>query len=98
MESLRAILALSAQHGFKIRQIDIVGAFLNGYLDEEIYMNPPKGLEDESDSGLVWQLVKALYGLKQSGRVWNQRIHDFLTTDLQFIRVRADPCIYIRDD
>ena len=65
MDSLRMILAIAAQRGMTLRQFDVVGAYLNAELEEEVYMRQPPGYDD--GSGRVCRLLKALYGLKQAG-------------------------------
>lgn len=95
-ESIRLILALAAQGKLHLRQIDIVGAFLNGTLQEEIYMKQPGMNTEQSKDNMVYLLRKALYGLKQSGRVWNDRFDKFITQKLLFVRIKADPCVYVR--
>ncbi|GJP60772.1 hypothetical protein CLOP_g17997 [Closterium sp. NIES-67] len=62
--TLRVLLAIAALLGWKIRQMDIVTAFLNGIILEEVYMKQPEGLDD--GSGRVCRLKKAIYGLKQA--------------------------------
>ncbi|GJP57284.1 hypothetical protein CLOM_g16305 [Closterium sp. NIES-68] len=64
--TLRVLLAIAALLGWKIRQMDIVTAFLNGIILEEVYMKQPEGLDD--GSGRVCRLKKAIYGLKQAPR------------------------------
>ncbi|GJP85230.1 hypothetical protein CLOP_g15355, partial [Closterium sp. NIES-67] len=66
--TLRVLLAIAALLGWKIRQMDIVTAFLNGIIMEEVYMKQPEGLDD--GSGRVCRLKKAIYGLKQAPRAW----------------------------
>jgi transposase InsO family protein len=94
-ESFRIILAIAAQHALYLRQIDIVGAFLNGKIDDEIYMNQPEGFIVKGQENKVCRLNKALYGLKQAGMIWNQNLDDFLRTVLNFQQTRADPCVYV---
>lgn len=94
--SLRMILALAAQRSLELRQLDVVGAYLNGTVDEEIYMTLPKEFQ-KPDEGSVVRLCKALYGLKQAGMVWNRAIDCFLTDELGFHRTVADPCLYTRN-
>src|SRR5688572_28532001 len=64
-ETLRTGLALAAVNGWKLRQFDVKGAYLNGYLDEEIYMRQPAGFDDST--GRICRLIRSLYGLKQAG-------------------------------
>lgn len=83
MTTLRLLLALAAYFNWSLWNINFVTAFLNGYVDEEIYMEYPEGLEELVDdlpprSEAVLKLIKALYGLKQSPRIWWNVINDFL--------------------
>lgn len=64
-ETLRAMLAHTAIHNWKLWQFDIKGTYLHGHLEEEIYMAQPPGYEDGSQQ--VWKLIRALYRLKQAG-------------------------------
>ena len=95
METIRAILALIPTEGLKIQQMDIKGAYLNGILQEKVYMRQPEGFEDGTNQ--VCKLVKTLYGLKQSGREWNRELDTKLKT-FDFQRLRSDPCAYVRRD
>ena len=94
-ESIRLLLALAAQHAYKLRHVDIVGAFLNGDMEEQVFMKQPEGFVDPGKQHMVCELLKALYGLKQAGMVWNKRFSTFLTETLRFKQLCADPCIYI---
>ncbi|RAN86172.1 hypothetical protein B5P41_30820, partial [Bacillus sp. SRB_28] len=93
-ESFRIVMALTADQGLFLRQIDIVGAFLNGNIDGDIYMKQPDGFIEPGQGNLVCKLQKALYGLKQAGMIWNQQLDDFLVNKLHFRRTIADPCLY----
>jgi hypothetical protein len=93
LDTLRLLLALAAMYGMVIHIVDIVGAYLNGDLDEIIYMKQPPGYEDGTH--LVCKLIKSLYGLRQSGRVWNQKLNDAFQK-LGFTRLFADQCVYFR--
>jgi hypothetical protein len=87
------LLAVAAVKNLEITQMDIKGAYLNGDLDEEIYMRQPEGYND--GTGRVCHLYKTLYGLRQSGRSWNRKFNKEVT-DLGFRATQADPCVYIR--
>lgn len=81
-ESIRIVLAISAQFDLKIHQMDVSTAFLNGTLNEEIYMMVPDGVD--APSGMVCKLNKSLYGLKQAPFCWNQAINQvLLSADFQ---------------
>ena len=73
----------------KLRQFNIKGAYLNGYLSEMIYMNQPLGFED--GSGKVCLLEQSLYGLKQAGNIWNQELNRVLHT-IDFKQLKMDYC------
>lgn len=94
LESYRTILSIAAAKKWAIHQIDVVGAYLNGELEEVIYMRQPPGYEDGSP--LVCRLHKALYGLKQAGRVWNVKFNDVFVNTLGYTRIPSDLCVYIR--
>jgi len=93
-ESIRLLLALAAQHGYQLRHVDIVGAFLNGEMEEQVFMKQPDGFVEPGKEHLACELLKALYGLKQAGMVWNKRFNNFLVDKLGFRQVSADPCVY----
>jgi uncharacterized protein YuzE len=75
--------------------MDIKGAYLNGVLQEEIYMKQPEGCGDGTDR--VCRLVKTLYGLKQAGHEWNKQL-DAKLRKRGYKRLLSDPCAYIRWD
>jgi len=77
LETLRSIIAETIQRGWKLRQMDVKGAYLNGLLKEEVYMAQPEGFDDRTSR--VCRLIKTLYGLKQSGREWNEQLNKKLT-------------------
>lgn len=66
MDTVRIILALVAQNGWTVYQLDIKSAFLHGKLSDEVYVEQPKGYVQKDDSQKVYKLKKALYGLKQA--------------------------------
>ena len=92
--SIRALLATVAAHDLELHQMDVVTAFLNGDVDEDIYMEQPSGCIDPTRPNHVCKLNKALYGLKQSPRQWYFKIHSYLTK-LGFISSENDPCLYV---
>jgi hypothetical protein len=93
LETIRTILALAVTQDWEIQQMDVKGAYLNGILKEEVYMNQPEGYEDGTSR--LCRLIKTLYGLKQSGREWNIELNNKLETK-GFNRLYSDPCTYIR--
>src|SRR6266446_2037415 len=96
-ESLRPLLALAALEDWEIHQMDVKSAFLNGLLDEEIYMEQPQGFIDPDHSEQVCLLKKAIYGLKQALCAWNLQFHEVLLT-LDFKRMHSDAGVYHHQD
>ena len=95
--SIRCLLAFAVQNDLLIHQMDVETAFLNGKLDEEIYMQQPEGYVKPGEEHLVCKLEKWLYGLKQSSRCWNKVFREcFEKTG--FIQASADPCVFIGRD
>jgi hypothetical protein len=78
LEAIRILLAFSVAKGFKLHQIDVKSAFLNGVLQEEVYVRQPPGFESGKYPHRVYKLRKALYGLKQAPRAWYGRLRGFL--------------------
>jgi hypothetical protein len=66
LESIRILLSYATYHGFKLYQMDMKSAFLNGPIKEEVYVEQPPGFEDSEYPNHVYKLSKALYGLKQA--------------------------------
>src|ERR1044072_7156696 len=64
---------------FRLYQMDVKSAFLNGYLNEEVYVEQPKGFVHPHHPEHVYKLKIALYGLKQAPRAWYERLTEFLT-------------------
>ena len=95
--SLRTLLALAVQRGMIIHQMDVVTAFLNGYLDEDIYMEQPPGYVKPGTENMVCHLKRSLYGLKQSPRCWNILLCEFLL-ELGFRQCKTDNCVFIMND
>jgi len=93
-ESLRLILALATLKDWEIHQMDVKSAFLNGLLEEEIYMEQPEGFITPGQESKVCLLKKAIYGLKQASCTWNLQFHGVLV-ELGFTRTYSNAGIYI---
>ena len=94
MESLRTLIALSTQRGLELHYVDVYPAFLNGTLQEEVFMKQPIGYEMKGKERLVCKLQKSIYGLKQSSRCWNVALESQLRK-MGFTQSKSDPCIYM---
>ena len=109
LETIRLILAIAAIKGLVIQQMDVKGAYLNGILEETIYMQQPKGFEDgileetiymwqpegfEDGTDHICELIRSLYGLKQSDHAWNIKF-DKAMQRCGFKCLCSDPCAYI---
>jgi hypothetical protein len=78
LEVIRILLAFYVAKGFKLYQMDVKSDFLNGVLEEEVYVRQPLGFESEKYPHWVYKLRKALYELKQASRAWYGRLRGFL--------------------
>ena len=87
--SIRTIIALAATMGWKLYQMDMKTTFLNGEIEEEVYIEQPEGFKVHGKETHVCRLKKALYGLKQAPRAWYGRIDGFLVK-LGFNKSDAD--------
>ena len=95
MESIRILLALACHLKFKLYQMDVKIAFLNGFLKEDVYVAQPKGFIDLHFLDYVLYLKKALYGLKNAPRAWYDRLTKYLVSH-GFIRGKADQTLFIK--
>ena len=95
LESIRILLAYAAHHSFRLYQMDVKSAFLNGPIKEEVYVEQPPGFEDERYPDHVCKLSKALYGLKQAPRAWYECLRDFLIANA-FKVGKADPTLFTK--
>ena len=94
LEAIRILLAFAASKGFKLFQMDVKSAFLNGFIEEEVYVKQPPGFEHPKFPHRVYKLQKALYGLKQAPRAWYSRLRSFLL-EKGFVMGSADRTLFI---
>ena len=78
MDTIRIVLAIVVQSKLYVYQMDVKSAFMNGYLDEEVYVEQPQGYEFQGQEHKVYRLKNVLYGLKQAPRSWYSRIDSYL--------------------
>ena len=94
-DSFRVIMALVAHFDMELHQMDVKTAFLNGDLNEEVYMMQPEGFEANDSGTLVCRLKKSIYGLKQDSRQWYLKFHSVVTSYV-FVENKVDQCIYCK--
>ncbi|BBN67428.1 transposable element gene [Prunus dulcis] len=97
METIRTVLALAAQLKRKVYQLDVKSAFLNGELEEEVYVEQPQGYVEKGREDKVYRLLKALYGLKQAPRAWNNKIDHYFQQN-GFTRSLSEPSLYLKKE
>jgi hypothetical protein len=78
LESIHRLLTYVAHHDFKLYQMDVKSAFMNGLVKEEFYMKQPPGFKDQEYPNHAYKLHKTLYGFKQAPRAWYECFRDFL--------------------
>jgi hypothetical protein len=89
-DSIRSVLCIATINNLELRHIDVKNAYLNGPLNEEIYLVAPEG-----SPAKYWRLHKGLYGLRQAGRQWYYLLHE-LYTKLGYSRCESDWSVYVR--
>jgi len=88
MDTIHLILALAAQKGWSLFQLDVKSAFLHGELNKEVYVEQPPGYIVKGEENKVYRLRRALYGLKQAPRAWYSRIEAY------FLKEGFEKCPY----
>ncbi|XP_027340865.1 uncharacterized protein LOC113854179 [Abrus precatorius] len=86
---------MANREGWSMHQLDVKSAFLNGFLEEDVYVLQPQGFKKEKHEHKVYKLKKALYGLKQAPRAWNKRIDEFLC-QVEFLKCVSEFGVYIK--
>jgi hypothetical protein len=95
LESICMLLAYATHHGFKLYQMDVKSAFLNGPIKEEVYVEQPLGFKSEEYPNHVYKLHKALFGLRPAPRAWYECVWDFLIEN-GFRIGKADSTLFAR--
>src|ERR1700722_5081056 len=93
-DSLRTLLSLAVTYDWDVHSLDVVAAFLNGEVEEELYMRQIPGYEDGTQR--VLRIRGSLYGLKQAPRIWNRVFREKVAA-LGFISIPSEPCIFKRE-
>ncbi|KAM1415115.1 hypothetical protein ACFX2I_006811 [Malus domestica] len=94
-DSMRVILALTAHFDLELHQMDVKTAFLNGDLEEDIYMHQPPGFVERGKESMIHKLNKSIYGLKQASRQWNKKF-DHVMSSFGFRENKMDECVYLK--
>ncbi|PRQ45332.1 putative RNA-directed DNA polymerase [Rosa chinensis] len=95
LESVRLLFAIACHLRFILYQMDVKSAFLNGVLQEEVYVEQPAGFIDPIHPDHVYRLKKALYGLKQAPRAWYERLSSHLL-DKGYVRGSIDKTLFVK--
>ncbi|GJX66418.1 retrotransposon protein, putative, ty1-copia subclass [Tanacetum coccineum] len=93
IRAIRILISIAAFYDYEIWQMDVKTAFLNGYLDEDIYMVQPEGFVDPKHPRKVCKLQRSIYGLKQASRSWNKRFDEEIKK-FGFAQNLDEPCVY----
>lgn len=96
-KTIRLIMALAVENGWDLRLVDVATAYLNSFLEEDVYMEQPPFSEEKDVVEFVCNLNKSLYGLHQSGRAWNT----YLDTQLKRVELQqcvTEPCVHRKKD
>jgi hypothetical protein len=91
--TIRMLIALASIYKFDIHQMDVKTSFLNGELEEEIYMHQPKGFVLPNQERKVYKLVKSLNDLKQTPKQWHEKFDQAVITN-GFKIHDSDKCVY----
>ena len=95
LEGVKTLLTYVAHKGFKVYQMDVKSTFLNGILEEEVYIEQPKGFIYLDKKDMVCKLYKELYGLKQAPKAWYETLHNYLI-QIGFQRTNDNNSLYIK--
>nr|GEX29117.1 retrovirus-related Pol polyprotein from transposon TNT 1-94 [Tanacetum cinerariifolium] len=95
IRAIRILIAIVAYYDYEIWQMDVITAFLNGYLNEEVYMKQPEGFLNPKYPNRVCKLKRSMYGLKQASRQWNKRFDDEIKK-FGFTQNHDEPCVYLK--
>ncbi|GJT08969.1 retrotransposon protein, putative, ty1-copia subclass [Tanacetum coccineum] len=95
IKAIRILIAIAAYYDYEIWQMDVKTAFLNGRINDDIYMVQPKGFVNPKHPGRVCKLQRSIYRLKQASRSWNKRFDEEIKK-YGFTQNPDEPCVYKR--
>src|SRR6266511_3558187 len=98
LKSVRIMLAIAAFYDYEIWQMDVKTAFLNGFLEEELYMMQPEGFVDPKGANKVCKLQRSIYGLVQASRSWNKCFDGVSGSSVSFLILYVDDILLIGND
>ncbi|KAH9799567.1 retrovirus-related pol polyprotein from transposon RE2 [Citrus sinensis] len=94
--TVRVVLSIAVMNNWILRQIDVNNAFLNGILDQEVYMAQPEGFVNSQKPQHICKLRKAIYGLKQAPRAWFARFRTAMTSQWNFQNSKSDNSLFYK--
>nr|GEV87349.1 zinc finger, CCHC-type [Tanacetum cinerariifolium] len=97
ISTIRLMIAMTSMHNLIIHHMDVKTAFLNGDLEEEVYMNQPLGFIMSENENKVCKLIKSLYRLKQAPNQWHQNFKEVVLSN-GYLLNQADKCVYSKFD
>nr|GEY27799.1 hypothetical protein [Tanacetum cinerariifolium] len=95
IRAIRILIAITMFNDYEIWQMDVKNTFLNGYLNEEVYMKQPKGYASQKFPNRVCKLKHSIYGLKQASKKWNKQFDDEIKKS-GFNQNHDEPCVYVK--
>nr|GEX07381.1 hypothetical protein [Tanacetum cinerariifolium] len=95
IRAIRILIAIAVYYEYKIWQMDVKIAFLNGHLSEEVYIMQPEGFVNPKYPNHVCKLKRSICGLKQASRQWNKRF-DYEIKKFSLAQNRDEPCVYLK--
>ena len=96
LEAIHMLHAYSCFKDFKLYQMDVKSALLNGFIEDEVYVKQPPGFENCAYPDYVFKLFRALHGLKQTSRAWFDRLSSLLLNN-GFVRRKIDTILFIKN-
>ncbi len=98
LSTLRILLSIITKFDLEAIQLDVTTAFLNGHLNEELYMEQPEGFVIKGEENKSLRLHKCIYGLKQASNVWYKLLHSVISKELGFNQCYKDSCVYVKEE
>jgi hypothetical protein len=95
IDTVRMVLTIAAHNRWIMNHMNVKSTFLNGYLEEEVYVRQSLGYEIDKHRDKVYKLWKTLYGLKKASKVWYRRIDEYLIS-FGFSRIPSEPTLYTK--